>query len=375
MENQPEIGARTLARKVADWVGKSAVWIARGAAACTWWGLALWTTLAVYFTLCDRVWLALVLAALVVAIYVSARREKFRLYQWPRLPWPTKWRSTLALAVSALVAVYYLGFVVPNANIKWSPEQARQPHVEIDGDSVSGKRVHVDDVRNFTWHTATDFEPRFYNRTYDVSKLDSMYYCVAAMPLWEGVAHVFVSFGFTDGQFVAVSVEGRRPEGVPYRLIPSMFRRFQLMYVVGDERDVLGLRGAIWKKPVYFYPVRSTPERKRAIFLDMMERAHSLEEHPEFYHLITNNCMNNITWHLRRIGGRAVPGDLRVLLTGFSDRVAYYMGFLDTDLPFAKAREAFRVDQWMQTQPLDEDFSKRLREQLKKQEAAAKESM
>lgn len=362
MENQSDNRAKAVARAVA-------VWGRRAFAACAWWGLALWTTLAVYFTLNDRVWLALVLATLVAGIYFAARREKFRLYQWPRLAWPAKWRSTLALAVSTIVAVYYFGFVTPNADIDWAPEQARQPHVEIDGNLV-----HVDHVRNFTWHTATDFEPAFYNRTYDVNKLDSMYYCVAAMPLWEGVAHVFVSFGFTDGRFVAVSVEGRRPKGRPYRLIPSMFRQFQMMYVVGDERDVLGLRGAIWKKPVYFYPVRSTSERKRAIFLDMMERAHSLEEHPEFYHLITNNCMNNITWHLRRIGGRAVPGDLRVLLTGFSDRVAYYMGFIDTELPFAKAREAFRVDEWMQTVPLDTDFSKRLREQLKKQEAAAKEA-
>lgn len=367
MESEPANRVKKSAAAATTWIGKAF-------AACTWWGLALWTTLAVYFTLNDWVWLAALLAALVAATYVAARREKFCLYQWPRLAWTAKWRTTLAIAVSALVAIYYFGFVTPNADIDWAPEQARQPHVEIDGDSVSGKRVHVDHVRNFTWHTATDFEPAFYNRTYDVSKLDSMYYCVAAMPLWEGVAHVFVSFGFSDGQFVAVSVEGRRPKGVPYRLIPSMFRQFQLMYVVGDERDVLGLRGAIWKKPVYFYPVRSTPERKRAIFLDMMERAHSLEEHPEFYHLITNNCMNNITWHLRRIGGRAVPGDLRVLLTGFSDRVAYYMGFLDTELPFAKAREAFRVDQWMQTVPLDGEFSKRLREQLQKQEAAAKEA-
>src|SRR5262245_36056572 len=109
----------------------AAVWVEKAAAACAWWGLAVWTTLAVYFTLCGRVWLALILAALVVAIYVAARREKFRLYQWPRLPWPAKWRSTLALAVSTLVAVYYVGFVVPNANIKWAPEQARQPHVEI----------------------------------------------------------------------------------------------------------------------------------------------------------------------------------------------------------------------------------------------------
>ena len=269
--------------------------------------------------------------------------------------------------MSAIVAGYYFGFVTPNPNLKWAPEQARMPHVEIDGD-----KVHVDNVRNYTWRTATDYTPGFYDRTYDVSKLDSMYYVVASMPKWEGVAHVFVCFGFTDGQYVAVSVEGRRRKGQPYQLIPSMFRRFQLIYVIGDERDVVGLRGAIWKKPVYFYPVRTTPERKRAIFVDMMERAHSLEEHPEFYHLIVNNCMNNITYHLRRLGGRVVPFDLQVLLTGFSDRVAYYLGYIDTDLPFAKARQAFRVDQWMQKTPLDAQFSERLRQTIVAQEAAAK---
>ncbi len=88
--------------------------------------------------------------------------------------------------------------------------------------------------------------------------------------------------------------------------------------------------------------------------------------------MIFNNCMNNITYHLRRLGGRPLPFDLQVLLTGFSDRVAYSLGFIDTDLPFDQARQAFRVDRWMQTTPLDEHFSERLRQTLQRQEAAAK---
>jgi len=35
-----------------------------------------------------------------------------------------------------MVAIYFFGFVVPNPNQKWSPEQAYQPHVEIIGDKV-----------------------------------------------------------------------------------------------------------------------------------------------------------------------------------------------------------------------------------------------
>jgi hypothetical protein len=149
-----------------------------------------------------------------------------------------------------------------------------------------------------------------------------------------------------------------------------MFRQFQLIYVVGDERDVVGLRGHVWQNEVHFYPVNTTPERKRALFVDMLTRADSLNEHPEFYHLIANNCLNNITYHVIRQGGRPVPSNLALLLTGFSDSAAYDYGFLDTDgLSFAQAREAFRIDQWMRDAPLDEEFSLRLREQLAKQVA------
>jgi hypothetical protein len=300
-------------------------------------------------------------------LYVGSLRERFRFYKWPAVTWPAKRLSTLALIATAGVMIYFFGFVTPRQDQEWAPEHARKPIVRIDGDTV-----HVGNVRNFTWRSATDFTPGFYDRTYDLNALSSMYYVVASMPAWEAVAHVFVCFGFSDGQAVAVSVEGQRVKGQVYQVIPSMFRQYQLIYVVGDERDVVGLRGAIWQKPVYFYPARTTRERKRAIFVDMMERAHSLEEHPEFYHLIVNNCMNNITYHLRRLGGRPLPHDLEVLLTGLSDRVAHRLGYIDTDLPFEQAREAFRVDEWMRDTPLDENFSKRLRETLKRQEAAAK---
>jgi hypothetical protein len=70
------------------------------------------------------------------------------------------------------------------------------------------------------WHTAADFTPAFYDRVYDASAVSFMYYVVAPMPIWEGVVPVFLCFGFSDGQQVAVSVEGRRVKGVPDRIIP-----------------------------------------------------------------------------------------------------------------------------------------------------------
>jgi hypothetical protein len=334
-----------------------------------WLLLGAWTICATFFTAPFSFAVSTTLAAVVGVVFLVASRDRWlgrRAAGATGAKFPF---SVLAVLIAAIVIAWYCTRV-PDPNQVWAADHAQMPMVRIDGD-----QVRVKNVRNFTWRTATDFTPAYYDRTFDVSKINSMYYLIVPLRGIDLVAHVFVCFGFSDGQFVAVSVEGRRVEGRPYRIIPSMFQQFQLIYVVGDERDVVGKRGAIWKHPVRFYPAASTDERKRALFVDMMRRANHLEYYPEFYHLLTNNCMNNITDHMRMLGGRPLPSDLRLLLTGLSDRLAYDYGFIDTDLPFEKAREVFLIDEWMRSAPLDETFSQRLRDMLNQRVAAARREL
>jgi hypothetical protein len=329
-----------------------------------WSVLGLWTALALFYNAPVPAWAATVVALAVVSLYAIAFRE--RLLIWGRHG--TFWRETrislAALAVTAAVAIWYFGWMTPNPNEDWITEHAKMPHVE-----VVGNKVHVGNVRNFTWHTETDYTPGYEDHVYDVSAISSMYFVISPIFDIEAASHVWVSFGFSDHQHVAISVEARGVKGRAFGLFPSMFRQSQLIYVVGDERDVVALRGVTRAATVRFYPVRTTPERMRALFVDMMERAHSLEEHPEFYNLFANNCLNNITHHIRRLGGRDLPSDVLLVLTGFSDGYAYDYGYIDTHLPFAKARDAYRIDEWMRHTRLDETFSVRLRETLRLQEA------
>lgn len=329
-----------------------------------WCLLGLWTALALFFTFPLSFWPATILAIGVVVLFASALGERFFVAGRSGVAWRDVRRSVAALAVTAGVAVWFFGFVTPRTNEEWIDKHSRVPHVEIEGD-----KVHVSNVRNFKWRTESDFTPAHYDRTYDASAITSMYFILSPIAELRPVSHVWLGFGFSDGQHVAISVEARGVKERPFGLFQSMFRQFQLIYVVGDEQDVIGLRGAIWENEVRMYPVRSTPDRMRAIFLDMMERAHSLEEHPEFYNLFTNNCMNNVSYHVRRNSGYPVPSDWRLMLTGFSDRLAFDYGFLDTELPFEKAREAYRIDKWMRETPLDDQFSQKLRETLRRQGA------
>lgn len=326
-----------------------------------WLLLGAWAALAAFFTAPLSAWPAAALGIAVFALFVLALRERWRLHG-SGVPW----RSAAALTAAGAAAIWFFVFTVPDPNEPFITKHARKISVRFEGD-----KVYVQNVRDMDWRTRDDYTPRYHDRVYNLNLLNSMYFVKSPIMDLEPVAHVWVSFGFSDGQTVSISVEARGVKERPFGLFRSMFRQFQLIYSVGEERDIGGLRGAVWQNRVRYYPAKTTDERKRWLFVDMLRRADALEKNPEWYNLFFNNCMNNVTYHIRRLGNRSLPHDIWLVLTGFSDRAAYDYGFIDTTLPFEKAQEAFRIDEWMRDTPRDETFSRRLREQLAKQVAAA----
>ena len=94
---------------------------------------------------------------------------------------------------------------------------------------------------------------------------------------------------------------------------------------------------------VYVYRTIATPEQSRELFVDVMQRVNQLAEVPEFYDTLSNNCTTNIVRHLNQIRPGRIPYDVRLLLPGFSDGMAYELGLLDASLPFAETRRRARV--------------------------------
>jgi hypothetical protein len=141
-----------------------------------------------------------------------------------------------------------------------------------------------------------------------------------------------------------------------------MLRRFEMTYVVADERDVVRLRTNFRRDPVYLYPVRATPAQARAMLVDMLTRANHLADHPEWYNTLTNTCTTSIVGHVTRVSPKKVPLSVKVLFPGYSDRLAYDLGLIDTDLPFEQARERFHVNARALRWGDSPDFSLRIRE-------------
>ncbi len=239
----------------------------------------------------------------------------------------------------------------------WRPEQALLPHIVLDD-----RFVHIHNVRDFTFRSSDDFTPGYREQTYHLDRLERVWFVLAPFTRdWRGPAHSFLSFGFSDAQYLSISVEARREVGQPFSLWKGALRQFELMYVIGEESDLIGLRAAVWDTPVYLYPMRATPEQARGVFLHMLQRAQALEQQPAFYHTLTNNCTTNILDAVNAIAPKPIPLSLKLLLPGYSDALAHERGLIDTDLSLKAARTRFQVNERAKAALGLPDFSTRIR--------------
>jgi hypothetical protein len=228
----------------------------------------------------------------------------------------------------------------PSNSRDWSPEQAVMPTVEFRGHEVT-----IHQLRDFSWTSATEYTKAYEDRTYDLDKIQSAWIVVVPfVKSWRGPAHIFGSFGFADSQFVSISIEARREVGESYSTLLGMFRKFELIYVVGDERDLIGRRAVYDGTDVYLYPIQSPPERVRKVFVSMLERVNQLHDHPEFYNTATNNCTSNLIDHVNLITPGAVPSSWKTALPGYVDEVAHSLGLIDSSLTIDQARARYRIN-------------------------------
>jgi hypothetical protein len=265
----------------------------------------------------------------------------------------------VALCVLLVLAVAGLATWIrrrPSHQRAWAAGQAVLPRVTLAGD-----RVHVRDVRDFAYRSETDFTPGYRDRTYDLDRLQRVWFGLSPFDRdWRGPAHAFLSFQFSDGQYVSISVEARREGGEKYTPLKGALRNYELIYVIGEERDLIGAR-VVKDDPVYLYPMRATPAQVRALFVRMLRRAQEVERRPEFYNTFTNNCTTNILEPVNQIADQDIPFGLEILLPGYSDKLAHERGLIDTDLPLEQARTRFEVNERARAAMASSDFSARIR--------------
>lgn len=259
-----------------------------------------------------------------------------------------------------LVLIYFIFSLIvrPSNDREWNIDQAVLARATFEGDTVS-----ITNIRNITYRSTSDYDVHYYDKTFDLNELESVWFMVEPFTgHGAGAAHTLLSFGFEGGDYVAISVEIRKEKGESFSAIKGLLRQYELTYVIADERDVIKLRSNYRKDKVFLYPVQTTKENARALFVSMLERANKLADEPEFYNTLTSTCTTNIVSHINDLVPGRVPLSLKVLMPAYSDELAYELGLLDNSMTLEQLREKYLINEQAEQYADDPLFSVRIRE-------------
>ncbi len=265
--------------------------------------------------------------------------------------WQAKFASTRQRIANA-------GFPekVPSHQRDWRTDLAVLPYAEIRSD-----RVRLFNIRNCNYRSETDYDVRHFDREIMLSDVRTIDFIVVPFKETPLLAHTMLSFGMADGEHIVFSVEARLQKGQNYAAIGGALNEFELIYVVGSEKDLIRLRTDVRKVDVYLYPILATPPQVQKVFLAATARVNEIARQPEFYDTISNNCTTNIVDLINALRPGAIPQDIRVLLPGHSDRLAYDLGLLAVQGPFDQIKAASKINLAAQLNNNAYDFSQRIR--------------
>lgn len=269
------------------------------------------------------------------------------------------WRRPLTIAYGTLflfVLVWWFS-ISPSNDRQWQKDVEKLAYATFAGDKVT-----VHNIRNFSYRSEFDYQPAYYSKTFDLNKLKGI---DLFSVYWMGpaIAHTILSFHFGGNDYLAVSIEARKELGEGYSTIKGFFRQYEVIYIVADERDVIRLRTNYRKDPpelVYLYRLQGPKENGPRLFLEYIDKINRLNQEPEFYNTLLDNCTTAI-WLRTLVNREHVPFSWKILLSGYLTEYLYENQRLDTSVPFSVLQERAYINDLAQAADESPDFSTRIR--------------
>ena len=308
--------------------------------------LYLWSIPSLYFDL-PWTWLK-ISGCILFAVGVPAALIMFK----PRR------RIFFIICASSLAITIRQQSIPPTNDRDWKISVARLPQV-----SINGNDVKISNIRNFDYRSETNFTARYYSKHFNLNEIKSLDYILS---YWDGnkaIAHIIFSFGFKNGDYLAVSVETRLAKKQKQSLLSGIFNQYEMIYILSDERDIVRLRSNFRKEQVYLYRVQLDHIKLRKIFVKIIRRAADLQKHPRFYNTVKHNCITTLLADLRSAQGKKYQFDYRFIMNGYSDKLLYDNNILiNGSLPFKELKKRRHINQYVEDNPEAAiDFSHKIR--------------
>ena len=232
--------------------------------------------------------------------------------------------------------------------------------------SFSTNLIKIKNVRNFEHISEEKSIANYYDESYDLEKIKSLYYIIEPFSDYDWPAHTMLSFGFSDWKYVVISAELRKEIWESFDPFLWILNQYEIMYMIWDENDLIKLRANIRKDEVRMYPMKATKQQMQKLFISVLKRADKLTKSPEFYNTIYKTCTTSILQHVNELReDKILAFDLKIFLPSNSDKIAFEEWLIDTKLNLKEARKYYRINELSEKFGDSENYSEKIRKERK----------
>ena len=274
--------------------------------------------------------------------------------------WTSDTRLPLGFAMVFVGLLSWWSGFQPSHDRDWIPELARLPTISREGEALT-----VSNLRHFRWRTEADYDQHWETRRYNLAAVTG---ADAFLTYWSGetIAHLMISFTFSDSVPLTISIEVRREKGEDWSALAGFFRSYEMAYVAADERDIVGLRTHARREDARLFRLRISGPQARDLLLAYIGDINDLAAKPRWYNTLTTNC-TTVVYHLVSSVAPgwsfSLPLDPRVLLSGYLPGYLQQIGAIRQDIPLEELIRAARIGDHARTLSLDDpQFSAKIRE-------------
>ncbi|MAI90344.1 DUF4105 domain-containing protein [Ponticaulis sp.] len=278
--------------------------------------------------------------------------------------WPSRkklWRRLGAILIfAAFFSVYYTKSPVEQ---DWVVLHERRASASFEGDIVT-----IHNFRDARHQTGVDPDVNWMDQSFDLSTVETAELIVQPFGDSPFLVHIFMTFGFENGEHLAVSVEARRTSWETFQPIGGFFRFFETYPVFGTERDLIGKRLANDPpEEMYFYDLELSPSEVRSILEDLLNFTNELTAEPDFYDTLEESCFTGLVNQSGALKSRIPSWDVRRWIPGYALPLMRDHGLISDERPIEELEAAAHLRSDI-SHPFsfetDRDFSIYLRTQI-----------
>ena len=260
--------------------------------------------------------------------------------------------------VSLVISIWYL-FIPASNNREWQDDVKLLPKIV-----QTGSEITIENFRNFSYKDGKPLDMNYETRSYNLDDLEGTDMIISYWDGYRTIGHTFICFRFKGGKSFAVSLEVRKEKGESYSPAKGLFKQYELIYVFGDEKDLIPLRTKHRGEETFLYPMTLTLEQSKTFLLGIMDAANDLHTNPKFYHSLNMNCTTTLIKHLNKVKEFKIPVLTKFILNGITDYIAYEMKGIPTDIPFDILKRCCYISRIANDIPLNDDYPIELRKQI-----------